>query len=120
MIKVLLVDDKVSTRIGLRLRLALEPDIRVEGEAQDGMEALQLAKALHPDVVVMDAKMKRLDGISATERLREVVPDVSVVILTIHSDAVTQARAMAAGAAAFVEKTGSIESLLAEIRRVAQ
>ncbi len=120
MIKVLLVDDQPSVRLGLMMRLALEPDLIVAGEAGNGVEALELTQTLAPDVVVMDVEMPKMDGITATERLREVSPRVTVVMLSIHSDAVTRARAYAAGATALVEKQGSVEILLAEIRRAAQ
>jgi DNA-binding NarL/FixJ family response regulator len=120
MIKVLLVDDQPSVRQGLKMRLALEPDLTVAGEASNGMEALELTQSLTPDVVVMDVEMPEMDGITATERLREMSPHVTVVMLSIHGDAATRARARAAGAAAFVEKQGAVETLLAEIRRAAQ
>ena len=120
MIKVLLVDDQPSVRQGLKMRLALEPDLAVMGEADNGAEALELAQTLSPDVVVMDVEMPEMDGITATEWLHEMSPHVTVVMLSVHGDAVTRARARAAGAAAFVEKQGSVETLLAEIRRAAQ
>jgi len=120
MIKVLLVDDQPSVRQGLKMRLALEPDLTVAGEASNGVEALELTQSLTPDVVVMDVEMPEMDGITATERLREMSPHVTVVMLSLHGDAATRAQAYAAGAAAFVEKQGAVEILLAEIRRAAQ
>ena len=66
MITVLLVDDHFSVRRTLRMELELEPDMRVLGEAEDGIEALAQASRLHPQVVVMDVKMPRMDGITAT------------------------------------------------------
>jgi DNA-binding NarL/FixJ family response regulator len=98
----------------------LEPDLMVVGEAEDGVEAIELTRVLNPDVVVMDVEMPGLDGIRATERLREPAPLVAVVVLSTHNDTTTKARACAAGALASVEKQGSIEALLQEIRRVAQ
>ena len=120
MIKVLLVDDQPSVRQGLKMRLALEPDLTVAGEASNGVEALELTQSLTPDVVVMDVKMPEMDGITAAERLREMSPHVTVVMLSVHGDAITRAQAHTAGAAAFVEKQGAFETLLAEIRRAAQ
>ena len=117
-IKLLLVDDQRSVREGLKMRFALEPDLRVVGEAGNGVEALQAAQTLAPDVVVMDVEMPQMDGISATELLRVLAPQVGVVMLSIHGDAETRTRAQAAGAAAFVEKQGADETLLIAIRQV--
>ena len=120
MIRILLVDDEPSVRLGLRMRLELELDLAVVGEAQDGVEALKMARTLAPDVAVMDVEMPEMDGITATERLCELIPPVSVVILSIHSDTDTRTRARAAGAKAFVEKRGSVEGLLDAIRFAVQ
>jgi DNA-binding NarL/FixJ family response regulator len=116
MIKVLLVDDMASVLRGLRMRLALEPDLLVVGEATDGKEALKLARNLRPDVVVMDVEMRGMDGIAATQRLRELVPGAAVVILSIHDDADTKTKVYNAGAAAFVEKRCPAECLIRVIR----
>ena len=103
------------------MRFALEPDLRVVGEAGNGAEALQAAQTLAPDVVVMDVEMPQMDGISATELLRVLTPQVGVVMLSIHGDADTRARVQAAGAAAFVEKRGGADTvLLAAIRQAAK
>jgi DNA-binding NarL/FixJ family response regulator len=115
--KVLLVDDQPSVRQGLRMRIELEPDLTVEGEADNGLEAISLAQELVPDVVVMDVAMPEMDGITATRRLHELAPQISVVMLSIHGDSATRVEAREAGAAAFVEKQASVEELLAEIRR---
>ncbi|MBN1977231.1 MAG: response regulator transcription factor [Anaerolineae bacterium] len=118
-IKILLVDDQPAVRDGLRMRLALEPDLTIVGEAHDGQEAVILAQALVPDVVVMDVEMPGLDGIEAARQLRERDPTMAIVMLSIHCDATTQSRAREAGARAFVEKRAAIDVLLAEIRRAA-
>jgi DNA-binding NarL/FixJ family response regulator len=118
-IRLLLVDDRPAVRTGLRIWLALEPNLEVVGEASDGAETISLARALHPDVVLMDLLMPGMDGISATAALRSVVPQSAVVILTLYDDAATRTRAQEAGAAAFVAKHRMEETLLAEIRRVA-
>ena len=118
-IRLLLVDDRPSVRRGLRIWLALDPNMEVVGEADDGAEAISLARALRPDVVLMDIEMPGMDGVSATAALRSVVPQSAVVILTLYDDAATRTRAREAGAAAFVAKHQMEETLLAEIRRVA-
>jgi DNA-binding NarL/FixJ family response regulator len=115
MIKLLLVDDQPSVRMGLRMRLALEPDVTIVGEAGDG--ELALAQTLHPDVIVMDVHMPRMDGIAATAALRQVAPRIVVVLLSLYDDVATRSRAQEAGALAFVQKQGTMDSLLAAIRQ---
>jgi DNA-binding NarL/FixJ family response regulator len=118
-IKILLVDDQPAVRDGLRMRLELEPDLTIVGEACDGLEAVALAQELVPDVVVMDVEMPGLGGIGAARQLRAKTPAIAIVMLSIHYDATTQAHAREAGALAFVEKRAAIDVLLAEIRRAA-
>ena len=115
MIRLVLVDDQGTVRQGLRMRLLLEPDIAVVGEASNGKEALALVQQLCPDVVLMDIEMPEMDGITATAALHSIVPQSAVVILSIHEDNVTQTRAQVAGAAAFVAKRGSTDELLTAI-----
>ena len=119
MIKVLLVDDHPMVRRGLRMRLELEPDVEIVGEAANGGEVLSMVQSLAPDVVVMDVAMPDLDGIATIGRVRELAPRTAVVMLSLHGDSVSQARARLAGAAAFVEKRAGGEDLLVEIRRAA-
>ncbi|HEX6799090.1 MAG TPA: response regulator transcription factor [Ktedonobacterales bacterium] len=120
MVRVLLADDDAVVRRGLRARFQLEPDILVVGEARTGAEAVTLAQALIPEVVLMDVAMPDLDGIAATAALRRAVPGCAVVMLSIHDDAQTRARAQTAGAIALVEKRGGTDALLAAIRQAAQ
>jgi DNA-binding NarL/FixJ family response regulator len=116
MIRILLVDDQPNIRRGLRMRLGLEPDIEVVGEAGDGEAALRLAHIVSPDVVIMDVEMPVMDGITATTELRARAPRCSVVVLSLYDDAATRARAAAAGACAFVAKTKMDETLVDAIR----
>ena len=118
-IRVLLVDDQPAVRQGLRIRLALEPDVEVVGEAGDGGGAISLAQSLRPDVILMDVRMPGMDGISTARALRAVAPESAVVILSLYDDGRTRARAEEAGAAAFVAKHQVEETLLASIRRAA-
>jgi len=118
-IKILLVDDQPTVRRGLRMRLALEPDVTVVGEAGSGEEAIRLARALRPDVVLMDVRIAGMDGIEATAALRAVAPESSIVILSLYDDARTKTRAKEAGAAAFVAKHRKKEELLDAIRQAA-
>jgi DNA-binding NarL/FixJ family response regulator len=119
-IRLLLVDDEPAIRRGLRMRLALEPDVEVVGEAADGVAALEQVRRLAPRVVLMDVEMPGLDGIAATYELRSLAPRSAVVMLSMHDDTATVERAMAAGAAAFVAKHSIDGALLAAIRQAAQ
>jgi DNA-binding NarL/FixJ family response regulator len=118
-IRLLLVDDQLTVRRVLRLRLEMEPDIEVVGEAANGVDAVAFATRLYPDVVVMDVAMPVMDGIEATHKLRTVVPKSSVVILSLYDDATTHSRARKAGAAAFVAKHQADGLLLNAIREAA-
>jgi len=119
MIRVFLVDDQETVRQGLHMRLLLEPDITVVGEARNGREALSLAQVLHPDVILMDIEMPEMDGIMATSAIRAALPQSAIVILSIHDDRMTRMQAQMAGAVAFVEKRGKTETLLTAIRQAA-
>ena len=116
MITLVLADDEPNVRRALRMRLELEPDIVVTGEAGDGFAVLDVVEDVRPDVVVMDVAMPRLDGIAAAERIRTVAPATRVVVLTLHDDPATMSRAHAAGAAGFVGKHQPPEALIDAIR----
>lgn len=103
-IRLFLVDDERHVRVGLRMRLGMEPDIVVVGEAEDGRDALAQISALQPDVVLMDVNLPGLDGISAAARLRDTSPGCAVVMLSMRDDGITRQRARQAGARAFVGK----------------
>ena len=118
-IRLLLVDCRPVVRRGLKMRFALEEDLVVVGEAGDATEAISLARALRPDVVLMEVEMPGMSGIAATENLRGAAPESAVVIFTLRDDAATRERARAAGAAAFVAKHRTEGALLATIRGVA-
>lgn len=118
MIHILLVDEVASVRQGVRMRLALEPDLVVVREAGNGAEALQLAAKLQPDVVVTGIRFPELDGIAMTARLRLDFPNCAVVILSLYDDAFNRERALQAGAAFFVSKQES-DTILVEAIRLA-
>ncbi len=119
MITLLLVDDLPTVRAGLKLRLSLEPDIRVVGEAGNGREAIALARQLQPDVILMDLHMPCLDGLAATTTLCSQSSPSAIVILTLQDNATYRVQAKAAGAVAFVSKQGSPETLITAIRAAA-
>lgn len=117
MIKILLVDDDPNIRRGVRMNLALESDLSIVGEAGDGWEALQLARELQPDVVVMDIRLPSLDGLSAAERLRQSQPQCAVIILTLYDESSNRERAEQVRAA-FIPKQTANGELVKVIRKV--
>jgi DNA-binding NarL/FixJ family response regulator len=119
MIRLLLVDDEPAVRQGLRMRLALEPDIEIVGEAGDGAAALRQVEQHKPEVVVMDIMMPGLDGITATSRLHDCCPNTAVVILTLHDRPETRERARQAGACSLVGKQEEPGALVNAIRAAA-
>jgi len=116
MITVLLVDDQPMVRQGLRMRLGLEADMQVVGEGGDGLAAIELAHTLHPDVVLIDVEMPHMDGLTATKAIRAIAPQCAVIVVSLHGDAATRTKALAAGASAFVGKHDGEEALLRAIR----
>ncbi|WP_093170351.1 response regulator [Sinosporangium album] len=118
-ISVLIVDDDALVRAGLSMILAGAEEIRVAGEAADGEEVPALVARHRPDVVLMDIRMPKVDGLTATERLRAVAGAPEVVVLTtFHADAQVL-RALRAGAAGFLLKDTPPAELVAAIRKVA-
>jgi len=117
-IKVLLADDEVLVRVGVRAILAAAPDIEVVAEAGNGREALELARTHRPDVALLDIRMPLLDGLSAAAELRRAAPDVAVVMLTTFSEDEYIIRALDGGASGFLLKSGDPYELMAAIRAV--
>ncbi len=119
-IRVCLVDDHALFRRGLDLVLRAEDDIAVVGEAGDGLEAVSMVLELVPDVVVMDVRMPRLDGITATARITEQRPDVRVLVLTVSDRDEDLYAAIRAGAVGYLLKEVSIDEISAAVRAVAR
>ncbi len=117
-VRLLLVDDHRTLREGLRLSME-EAGFVVAGEAGDGEEAVRLAEALRPDVVLMDVSMPLLDGIEATRLVHQRVPEARVVILTMHGESDVMARAIAAGAVGYLLKDCSTEEVASAVRMAA-
>ena len=116
-IRVLLADDHKPFREALRNMLQRDPDIEVAGEAGDGIQAVELARSLLPDVVVMDIRMPRLNGIEAIARLLAVHPPVKVIVLSVNSERIFASEMLAAGARGYVTKSDA-EELPRAIRAV--
>ncbi|WP_026929699.1 response regulator [Glycomyces tenuis] len=117
MIKVLLADDHAAVRAGLRMLLDSAGDIEVIGEAADGVEAVEQARLLRPEVVVMDVRMPRKDGIAAAAELRGVA---DVLVLTSYGDDANVFDALRAGASGFLLKDADAETLVDAVRVVAR
>jgi DNA-binding NarL/FixJ family response regulator len=118
MVKIVIADDSPAVREGLRMRLALEADMQIVGEAWDGNEVLDIVPRLRPDIVIMDMEMPVMDGLTATKELLTLAPDSRVITLTIHDNATSRRNARDAGAAAFVSKLADDDALLHTIRAV--
>jgi DNA-binding NarL/FixJ family response regulator len=118
-IRVLLVDNHASYRRGLASILAEEPDFELAGEAADGLEALEMTRALMPDVVVVDLSMPRLGGLEATRRIRAHAPCVPIVILT-SSDSAPAMEAVRSGARGYLLKSVEPQALVRSLRGVAR
>jgi DNA-binding NarL/FixJ family response regulator len=118
-IRVLLAEDHLTVRQGVRLLLDAQPDLEVVGEAGDGHAALRLARELEPDVVLMDVSMPGMNGLRATEELRGACPRVRVVALTRHTESGYMQQLLRAGAAGYVLKQSDPAVLLQAVRAVA-
>jgi two-component system, NarL family, response regulator LiaR len=119
-IRVLITDDHGVVRQGLRMFLSLDPDIRIVGEASDGREALEMARELAPDVVLMDLLMPVMDGIEATQIIRKEMQDVEVVALTSVLEDASVTGAVRAGAIGYLLKDTDAEELHRAVRGAAE
>lgn len=116
-IKVVLCEDHTLFRQGLKRLLELEKDIVVLGEASNGVEILEVARKMSPDVILMDIGMPQMDGVAATHRIKKILPNVNVIILTVHGDESHIFEAIKAGAIGYLLKDVSIRELLEGVRR---
>ncbi len=116
--RILIVDDHAVVRTALAALLAQEADMEVIGEAADGSRAVELTRALRPDVVLMDISMPRKDGLAVTQALRKQAPQVKILVLSIHSNKEYIFRIIQAGAHGYVSKEASPEELLRAIESV--
>jgi len=117
-IRVLVADDQALIRRGMTLMLSVEPDIEVVGQAADGVEAVEMAERLRPDVVLMDLHMPRKSGVAATREIMLSLPHTHVLVLTTLDAEETVFEAIRAGAHAYLLKDASEDELLETIRAV--
>ncbi len=118
-IRLLLVDDHAVVRQGLRMFLGLDPDFEIVGEAANGARALEMARQLQPDVVLMDLLMPVMDGISATEAIRRELPDIEVVALTSVLEDEKVVGAIRAGAIGYLLKDAEPAELCRAVKAAA-
>ena len=116
--RTLIVDDDGSFRRRVKELLASEPDMEIIGEAADGREAILKARELKPDLVLMDVRMPGMNGVNATRQLKNEMPEIKVLILTIFDLQEYREAAMASGASGYVIKKSLIEELMPAIRGV--
>ncbi len=115
-ISVLLADDHAIVRQGVKMILTAEPDIEVVGEAEDGLQAIEMARELKPNVAVLDVSMPRLNGIEAMRQIRAALPQTQVLALTMHADDTYVFQCLKAGASGYVLKRAAATDLVQAIR----
>jgi DNA-binding NarL/FixJ family response regulator len=119
-IRVLIVDDQELFREGLHILLSVQPGLQIVGEARNGEEALNMAVALKPDVILMDLRMPILDGVAATRRLQSTRPESKVIVLTTFDDDEDVFEGLRAGAVGYLLKDVPSEKLVEAIQAVAR
>jgi two-component system invasion response regulator UvrY len=117
-IKIMLVDDHRLVRAGLKRVLAELPEMEVVAEASTGEEALELARAQAPDVVLMDINMPGIGGLETTRRLKQRFPELKIIVVSMHLEEPYPSRLLAAGAAGYLSKDSAADEVVAAIRRV--
>ncbi len=119
-LRVLIVDDDPMMRIGLKQLLSNQPQLEIVSMVEDGFSGVEAASELHPDVVIMDVGMPHMDGIQATQQVKQKLPDVKVVMLTSHTDETEVIAALSSGAEGYCVKGTSVEQLVKAIAVVCE
>ena len=117
-LRIVIAEDHATVREGIRMIVDAQPDMHVVGEAADGREAIELARELHPDVVLMDISMPTLNGLKAAATLKRVAPDIKILTLTRHTDEAYLQELFQAGVSGYVLKQSSAVNLIDAIRTV--
>ena len=118
-LQIFLADDHVVVREGLKALINAQPDMLVIGEAGDGQTAWQQARDCQPDIVIMDITMPELNGVQATEQLKQVCPTIKILALSVHEDTSYLRQLLAIGAAGYIIKHAAADDLIQAIRLVA-
>ena len=118
LLKILIVDDSAAVRDSLCSILSPHADFKIVGEAEDGLDAIDKANYLHPDVILIDAQMPGMDGAEATRHIKERFPKIRILLLTVHTSYIEEA--VAAGADGYLMKDCGREELCRAIREVGQ
>lgn len=118
MIKILLADDYYIVRKVLRSLLGSEKDIEIIGEAANGLETVDLARSLRPDILLLDLMMPGINGLEVISRLARICPQIRIIIISMHSDEAYVNEAFRRGAKAYVLKEAAADELVTAVRRV--
>lgn len=119
-ITLILADDHAMVRSGLRMLLEVQSDMRIVGEAENGIDAVRQVMSLQPDVVLMDVQMPDMNGIEATREIKKIVPETAVLALTIYEDDQYFFEMLKAGASGYIPKRAAPDDLVKAIRTVAR
>lgn len=117
-LRILLAEDHAVVREGLKALVNSQPDMTVVGEAGDGRAAVDLAQELQPDLVIMDVSMPKMNGLEATERLKQICPQIKVLTLTRHADTGFMQQLFRAGASGYVLKQSAASELVRALRAI--
>jgi DNA-binding NarL/FixJ family response regulator len=116
--RILIVDDHAIVRLGMRQLIAAEPDLSICCEAETGEEALALALHAKPDLAIVDLSLGTMHGLELVRQLHQALPEMAVLVLSMHDEALLAERAIRAGARGYMTKTGAIEGLIRAVRHV--
>jgi DNA-binding NarL/FixJ family response regulator len=117
-IKILITDDHALFRTGVKSSLSHHPDIEFIGEAENGMQLLNMVKFLHPDVILLDIQMPIMDGIATLPEVKKILPDVKIIMLTMNDDVSMISKLMEIGANSYLTKNSDSETIYEAIKTV--
>ncbi len=119
-IRLILADDHAVVRSGIRMLLEAQPDIEIVAEVESGREAIDQARKIHPDVILMDVQMPEINGIEATKQIKKLAPETAILALTMHEDDQYFFEMLHSGASGYVPKRAAPDELVSAIRTVAR
>ncbi len=119
-LRILIADDHISVREGFKFIVEAQSDMEVVGEAGDGRTAIEMAQELHPDIILMDISMPKLNGLKAAAKLKRVAPDIKILTLTRHTDTAFLHELLQAGVSGYVLKQSSSDEIIRALRAIAK